>query len=183
MAKIILASGLSGFFIQFDTATNNLELGNGSSLAVLATLDRATGVLTCAAGMRANWVRMDSAVNRFKLELSGFGSANGINFGGDGFVAGDVSCAIYLENSGSGILHIVPGKSGTGPGLIYPDAPVVHQYPERLKGYTVATLPAGTEGDCAYVTDATAPTYLGALTGGGSVKCKVFRNATTWVSC
>lgn len=50
-------------------------------------------------------------------------------------------------------------------------------------GYTVATLPAaGTAGRRAYVTDATAPTYLGALTGGGSVVCPVFDNGTAWVS-
>ena len=47
---------------------------------------------------------------------------------------------------------------------------------------TVATLPAGTQGDIAYVTDAVAPTYLGALTGGGTVKTPVFYNGTAWVS-
>jgi hypothetical protein len=52
----------------------------------------------------------------------------------------------------------------------------------RLKDYTVATLPAGTQGDTAYVTDAVTPTYLGALTGGGSVVCPVFYNGTIWVS-
>lgn len=52
----------------------------------------------------------------------------------------------------------------------------------RLKSYTVATLPTGVEGDTAYVTDATAPTYLGTLTGGGSVVCPVFYNGTAWVS-
>jgi len=54
--------------------------------------------------------------------------------------------------------------------------------PVRLKNYTVATLPAGTQGDTAYVTDATAPTYLGALTGGGAVVCPVFYNGSAWVS-
>lgn len=53
----------------------------------------------------------------------------------------------------------------------------------RLKDYTVATLPtAGTLGRIACVTDATAPTYLGALVGGGSVKTPVFDNGTAWVS-
>lgn len=52
----------------------------------------------------------------------------------------------------------------------------------RAKGYTVSTLPAGTLGDTAYVTDATSPTYLGTLTGGGSVKTPVFYNGTAWVS-
>ena len=52
----------------------------------------------------------------------------------------------------------------------------------KLKSYTVATLPAGTQGDTAYVTDAVSPTYLGTLTGGGSVVCPVFFNGTAWVS-
>jgi len=49
-------------------------------------------------------------------------------------------------------------------------------------GYTVATLPAGVIGDRAYVTDATTPSYLGALTGGGAVDCPVFYNGAAWVS-
>lgn len=48
---------------------------------------------------------------------------------------------------------------------------------------TVAGLPAaGSVGRMAVVTDATAPTYLGALTGGGTVKTPVFDNGTAWVS-
>ena len=54
--------------------------------------------------------------------------------------------------------------------------------PVLLQGYTVATLPTGVTGMTAYVTDATAPTYLGALTGGGAVTCPVFYNGTAWVS-
>lgn len=48
--------------------------------------------------------------------------------------------------------------------------------------YTVATLPTGVQGMRAYVTDATAPTFLGALTGGGAVKCPVFYNGSAWVA-
>lgn len=47
--------------------------------------------------------------------------------------------------------------------------------------YTVATLPAGVQGARAYVTDATAPTFLGTLVGGGSTKCPVFYNGAAWV--
>lgn len=50
----------------------------------------------------------------------------------------------------------------------------------RHTGYTVATLPAGVEGDTAYVTDAVSPTYRGALTGGGSTRVPVFFNGTSW---
>lgn len=52
----------------------------------------------------------------------------------------------------------------------------------ELISYTVATLPTGAIGDRAIVTDATTPTYLGTLTGGGAVTCAVFHNGTAWVS-
>ena len=49
--------------------------------------------------------------------------------------------------------------------------------------YTVATLPAaGTQGRRAWVTDATTPTFGGALVGGGAVVIPVFDNGTSWVS-
>lgn len=53
--------------------------------------------------------------------------------------------------------------------------------PVRLKGYTVATLPAGNQGDYAFVTDALAPTFLAALVGGGAVVAPAFYNGTAWV--
>lgn len=52
----------------------------------------------------------------------------------------------------------------------------------RLKGYTVATLPAGTQGDTAFVTDALAPAFLTAVVGGGAVVSTVFHNGTNWVA-
>lgn len=52
----------------------------------------------------------------------------------------------------------------------------------RLKGFTVSTLPAGVQGDKAFVTDALTPTYLTAVVGGGSVVTEVFYDGTTWVS-
>ena len=49
--------------------------------------------------------------------------------------------------------------------------------------YTVATLPAAaTKGDRAFVTDATAPTFLGALVGGGTVLSPVFFDGTNWLT-
>jgi len=52
----------------------------------------------------------------------------------------------------------------------------------RTNGYTVGTLPAGVTGMRVYVTDATAPTYNGALTGGGAVTVPAFYNGAAWVS-
>lgn len=52
----------------------------------------------------------------------------------------------------------------------------------RLKGYTVATLPAGTVGDTCYVTDALAPTFLAVLVGGGAITTTAFYNGANWVA-
>jgi hypothetical protein len=49
--------------------------------------------------------------------------------------------------------------------------------------YTVATLPVvATLGERAIVTDATSPTYLGTLVGGGTIKCPAWYNGVTWVN-
>ena len=48
-------------------------------------------------------------------------------------------------------------------------------------GYTVATLPAGTVGDRAYVTNALAPAYGVAVAGGGAVTIPVFYNGAAWI--
>ena len=59
---------------------------------------------------------------------------------------------------------------------------ITNNLPQNLKGYTVATLPAGVVGDIAYVTDALAPAYLVAVVGGGAVKTPVFFDGTNWVA-
>ena len=48
-------------------------------------------------------------------------------------------------------------------------------------GYTVATLPTGVVGMRAYVTNALAPAYGVAVTGGGAVTIPVFYNGTAWI--
>lgn len=51
----------------------------------------------------------------------------------------------------------------------------------RLKSYTVGTLPAGTTGDVAYVTDASAPAFHATVAGGGAVVTPVFFNGANWI--
>lgn len=51
--------------------------------------------------------------------------------------------------------------------------------------YTVATLPTAAakyKGARTYVTDATLPTFMGTLTGGGAVVTPVFCDGTTWIA-
>jgi hypothetical protein len=52
--------------------------------------------------------------------------------------------------------------------------------PATLKGYTVATLPAGTQGMIAFATDLLTPTFLTTAVGGGSVVGLVFYDGTNW---
>ena len=62
-----------------------------------------------------------------------------------------------------------------GTGVVQSTAPI------RLKGYTVATLPAGTVGDTAYVTDATVVVAKGAApVAGGTSVAVVFYDGTGW---
>ena len=115
---------------------------------------------------------------------------NGANYG-ETWIDGDL---LYLNPNVVGALTNVRPTTGS---LIVPVAIVINSHasngtlfirvtiqdPPRLVEYTVATLPVtATQGDTAYVTDATAPTYLGALTGGGAIVCPVFYNGSAWVS-
>lgn len=52
--------------------------------------------------------------------------------------------------------------------------------PIKLKGYTVSTLPTGSIGDTAYVTDALTPAYLTIVVGGGAVVSPVFYDGVSW---
>jgi len=57
--------------------------------------------------------------------------------------------------------------------------------PMIMPGFTVATLPtcnSGSHGAIVRVTDATSPTYNGALTGGGAVEVPAYCNGTAWSS-
>lgn len=53
--------------------------------------------------------------------------------------------------------------------------------PIELKEYTVGTLPSGKKGDYAFVNDATTPTFLAAVAGGGSTVTPVFHDGADWV--
>lgn len=70
---------------------------------------------------------------------------------------------------------------GSGAAFTFSDKVSVSN-PVNLKGYTVATLPAGVTGDVAYVTDALAPSFLVTIVGGGSVVTPVFYNGANWVA-
>lgn len=71
-------------------------------------------------------------------------------------------------------------KDTTVPTTYAPLASPVFTTPIRLKGYTVATLPAGTQGDICFITDALAPSFLVTAVGGGAVVTPVFFDGSSW---
>lgn len=71
--------------------------------------------------------------------------------------------------------------NGSGADVFFNGASYSFNVPVKTKGYTVATLPAGSQGMMAYVTDALAPTFLAIIVGGGTVVSPVFHNGTNWV--
>ena len=86
---------------------------------------------------------------------------------------------------GSLIFQVAPaGSSGSAQNALVAALTIAsNQTVIAGAAFTVATLPAaGTQGRRAWVTDATVPTFLGTLTGGGAVVCPVFDNGTAWVS-
>jgi len=78
---------------------------------------------------------------------------------------------------------ITLGRIGTD--TVYMGAAVIGASAVSGVGYTVATLPAAAaalKGARAFVTDATSPSWLSSLTGGGSIACPVFCNGSAWVA-
>ena len=127
------------------------------------------------------------------LSLKGYFDGNGFNLGSSAAVTGFLG---LFNSSNSNAISIYSGVTSSSYTLTLPTAQGAANTAlindgignlswgvPALTGYTVATLPAaGTAGRVAYVTDATAPTYLGALVGGGAVVTPVFDNGSAWVS-
>ena len=82
---------------------------------------------------------------------------------------------LYHDGTNSKINNVTGRLDITSAGTVTVDKPF------RLKGYTVATLPAGTVGDTAYVTDSLAPAFGVAVAGGGAVTIKVFYDGAAWI--
>jgi len=83
-----------------------------------------------------------------------------------------------LITAGAAAGNATIGVSG---GILAISASVAITGVVSTSGYTVATLPAGTVGDRAYVTDALAPAYGVAVAGGGAVTIPVFYNGAAWI--
>lgn len=77
------------------------------------------------------------------------------------------------------------GQAIAGQANMVPGAPAIPNSLQINPVKTVSTLPAcnaAAEGTWSAVSDATAPTYNGALTGSGTVHVPVYCNGSAWTS-
>lgn len=155
---------LIGYQAGYDitTGTNNLILGAHTSTGVSIT----TG---------SNNILLGFGV-RNGLTVT---SSNQLNIGNLIFATG-LATGATLSTGSVGIGTSTPATTLEVVGITTTDG-VISSSPVRLPGYTVATLPAGTQGDTAFVTDALAPAFLVAVVGGGAVVTPVFYDGTNWV--
>lgn len=147
---------------------------DGSHAAITAETLTATGAITSTSGL----VTTGTATN-----------------GSVGFLAGDAvgtyggkllrysSNQLFLSVPGTTVAESFSIISSTGGNIFsfYGNGQSLAAGALNLKNYTVGTLPAGTRGDIAYVTDALAPTFLAVIVGGGAVVTPVFYNGVNWI--
>jgi len=100
---------------------------------------------------------------------------------GRGAIRQDYDLSNYASTTINSIGGVTYDAAGSGASFTFADK-IIASSTVRLKGYTVSTLPTGVQGDTAYVTDALAPTFLGALVGGGAIVTPVFYNGSAWVA-
>jgi hypothetical protein len=121
-------------------------------------------------GSEENKFRVRSGVMEFNKGLRGFLYGDGNYQEGDTYVDADLGTTT-LGAATQLAAFDVDGN------LIEIDATKLGNV-----GYTVSTIPTGSVGDRAYVTDASGTVRFGeTLTGGGAVTIPVFHNGTNWI--
>lgn len=157
------------------TSTGNpsLNIGSGALTAGIASFTANDISLALLSGNAA--VRSRATIGRASADAY-YGVAGGTSSLIVGDAVGDFDFVSINKNINWS------GDNGNTKHLSLSNAVFTAAIPIITGGYTVGTLPSGTVGMRAYVTDATAPTYNGALTGGGAVKIPVFYNGSAWVS-
>lgn len=126
-----------------------------------------------------------------------FGLATSSGFFSNIAIAGDAivrrvngSGSLIISNESGGSIQLATGTASNNDtvkvgisqaGDVTFSGIVIASKQIRKKGYTVATLPTPTVGDCAYVTDALAPVFGSTVAGSGAVTVPVFYNGSNWI--
>lgn len=165
---------------------NNVTPTSGNGFMSMNTRTGFIGVGVATGGVSAFSVPIaPTASANYGLVSLGSGAFNGTT---SGFFSGAAAGTLIAGNLASGSTSDLMNLQVGGVSKFKVDNIGVVTAPTFtststiiLKGYTVATLPAGTVGMTAYVTDALAPTFLATIVGGGAIVTPVFYNGTNWV--
>jgi hypothetical protein len=198
--QLLIGNG-TGYTLRTLTASTGITVTNGSgTITVTNSLPDLTVVLTGAGTTVVTGTYPSFTItsnDQFVgtvTSVGGTGTVNGITLTGTVTTSGNLTLGgtlsgVSLTTQVSGILPIANGGTGTTSttfaslttnvsGIL----PVANGGNGLGAAYTVATLPAaGTQGRRSWVTDALAPVFLAAPTGGGAVVCPVFDNGAAWV--
>lgn len=170
--------------ISAATGTQTLNIGpyagSGAGSIIISaensgTLGFATLTTTNLAGFQINSSGQGSSISRTGLVNPGGHYTWGIN--------GSATVGSYTAIDAPANGLTITGQVGIGTSVPATNSTLDVRGPVKLFGYTVSTLPTGTVGAIAYVTDqlTTCAVAGAALTGGGAVTCPVFYNGTAWV--
>lgn len=164
--QVVLSAGTGNITLSLP---QNVDTGAGFQVAKLGV-----GISSPAGAL---YVKIHTGTNE------NFVTRSGTDFAGySGSAMDSVNDAVTVRNmlvlAGNPIATV--GSLGVGTATV-PSTLTVNGL-INMKNYTVATLPAGTRGDIAYVTDALAPGFLTVIVGGGTVVAPVFFNGTNWVA-
>ena len=156
--------------INTSTLVNTVAIGNNTLIGIVSGADRNVAIGTnCAISLTSgddNCIIGYQAANALTTGNFNIGIGSGITFAS---ATGSSQLNIGGALTGdlvSGNLAVLGGLTVNGP--------------LNVKSYTVALLPVGVQGDRAFATDASGPTFGSAVVGGGAVFIPVFKNATVW---
>lgn len=138
----------------------------------------------------STWDRIDGSQiggNSFSDLSGGTNNSAIMGVGGSGSMS-FINGAMWIVSGGGGGSFFHTHNTGAGDRDVYlpPGDASLLGYAGAGGSYatTVSALPSASanQDQWAVVTDATLPTYGGALTGGGSVRCPVWSDGTSWTS-
>lgn len=169
--------------------TPNIGVASGTSLALSGNTN--SGLFNIAssgngnyqAGSYFNSRRADLAIGAYDVSYTDvplYAGNSVIQAGGQG--TGISNLILSSWESGGTINMYTGGRASGNLALsIASNQRVTIASLINLPKYTVATLPTGSIGDVASVTDALTPSFLVLVVGGGSTYTAVIKNATQWV--
>ena len=151
--------------IASQTGTGTKFVVDTSPTLVTPNIGAATATSLSTASLTSTGAVNFTAINAI-VEIGALGSSNtpGFDFHSSA-TSNDYDCRLLASG----------GTAASANGLLtFYGLRLASDAPLNLKSYTVAGLPAGTNNDTAFVTDALAPAFGAAVAGGGAVRVPVY---------